>query len=377
MRIGLTCATIDPILTQGKIDGIGVHTQSLYDQFLKLNYRVTPYTFPMPKRGYKTSSLPNGKALPLPFNVSTVISLSNTISQMLYRHLKKDIDILHITDHLIPRVRNIPVVATMHDALIFSRPEWYPTRLNGLKDWFRKQSMHWATHFITISHAMVPELVKYAGIPENKISVVYNGISPWWHENVSETAQENVLAKFNLNKKFLLFTGTLQPKKNVSRLIEAYLGLPEDIREEYSLVIVGKSGWEAEDSLASINQLISSNQGHWLKYVSNEELRALYHAASLYVYPSLHEGFGYTLLEAFASNTPVITSNLSALPEVAGGAAYTCDPYSSHDIRHAMFNVLTSPSLQQEMVKKGAARVKEFSLEKCAKETLRVYEGIV
>lgn len=376
MRIGLTCATIEPSLTQGKIDGIGVHTKNLYDEFLKLNHQVVPYAFPRPKAGFTASSLPNGKLLPLPFNYSTVLSLSDPASKIIYRHLKKDIDVLHVTDHLIPRVRNIPVIATLHDALIFSHPEWYYTNFNGIKNWFRKQSMQWATHFITISQAMVPELVKFAGIPEDKISVVYNGISPFWFEKISPEQRKTILAKFHLPEKFLLFTATLQPKKNAARVIQAFFDLPAEIRHEYPLVIVGKKGWDAEESLSAISRLTGEKAGFWLQYVTNEELRALYQSASLYLCPSLHEGFGYTLLEAMASETPVITSNISALPEIAGDAAYLVCPRDTAGIKAAMQEILTNSTLRASLIQKGIHRAAEFTIEKCAKETLKVYEKI-
>lgn len=376
MRIGLTCATIEPTFTGGKIDGIGVHTKNLYQEFLKRNLSVIPFAFPKPKIGFWSSELPEGKMLPLPFNLSTILSMSGSVSKVLYRHLKKQIDILHVTDHLIPRVRNIPVVATMHDALMFSHPEWYSCSFSHLKNRFRKKSMHWANHYITVSHAMIPELVEHVGLKEENISVVYNGIANSWFEKLTADEKNKLLARFNLPEKFLLHTGTIQPKKNAARLIEAYLRLPADLRHEYPLVIVGKVGWDVEEQMAAIHKLIDQKAGLWLQYVTSDELRALYQAASLYLCPSLHEGFGYTLLEALASEVPALVSNVSALPEIAGDAACLVDPYSVGGMQEAMYRLLTSESLRQELIAKGRLRAREFTLDCCVQGTLKVYEKI-
>ena len=151
--------------------------------------------------------------------------------------------------------------------------------------------------------------------------MVYHGITPQWHEKFSAEERARILTRFNLPPKFILFTGTLHPKKNLPRLIKAFLHLPKELKQEYPLIIVGRSGWDTEESLAAINILEAQKCGRWLDYVNLEELRALFQSATLYAHPSLHEGFGLTLIQAFASGTPVLTSNITAMPEIAGDAA--------------------------------------------------------
>ncbi len=376
MRIGLTCSTIEPALTSGKIDGIGVYTKTLLDQLAKLQHEVTPFSFPTLTKWLKSSGFSQGKIFPLPYTPATLLSLIQPCAELLYKNSDEKIDLLHVTDHMIPRISHAPIIATIHDALMFTHPEWYQSKLRGIKNTLRKKTFHWVKHFITVSHAMVPELVEYLGIPEKKISVVHNGIAPWWYQEISTEYRKSILKNLNLPEKFILFTGTLQPKKNVSRIIEAYLLLPTDLRREYPLVIAGKAGWDAKDILIAIQKLQTEKAGYWLDYVSNEELRVLYQSATVYLCPSLHEGFGYTLLEAFAAKTPVISANISALPEIAGDAAYLVDPYSVAEIRTAMRTLLTDESLRSTLVQKGYARAKEFSLEKCVSETLKVYQRI-
>ena len=375
MKIGLSCSTIEPQLSQGKIDGIGMYTRMLLDTFLSQQLDITPLSFPSLKKKI-TSSLPNGKIFPLPYMPATISSLSKPLASLTYQHFKNKFDIVHITDHMIPRMTKTPIIATIHDALMFKHPEWYPSKFRQLKNTLRRETMKWATHFITISEAMVPELVEYLGIPEDKISVVYNGIADDWNHTISPEEQVLTLQKLKIPNQFILFTGTLQPKKNVSRLIHAYLELPEDIRKEYPLVIAGKAGWDTEESLAAIHKLQTQKAGFWLDYVTDHDIRVLYQTASLYVFPSLHEGFGLTLLEAFTSNTPVIASNIPALTEVANGSALLVDPYSITDIQQNMYKALTNPTLLNALKTKGQQRSQDFSLKKCAEATLKCYERI-
>lgn len=375
MRIGLTCTTIEPSLTQGKIDGIGMYTKTLLDQFSNLNLDVTPYSFPNNKN--KQSGIKNGKVFPLSFTSATLSSFIKPIADTIYKNIPKQIDLLHVTDHMIPRVDRISMIATIHDALMFKHPEWYSSKLRGIKNWLRKETMKWPKHFITISQAMVPELVRYLDIPESKITVVHNGLPDWWHEKVSPTEIKNTLQRLGLPKKFILFTGTIQPKKNVARLIEAFLQLPQDIQQEYPLVIAGKAGWDTTEDIIAINKLIQHKTGYWLNYVSKEDIRTLYQAATLYVFPSLHEGFGLTLLEAFASGTPVMTSSVPALQEIGANAVYFIDPLSIDSMTLGMRNFLTSEGLRQQYINSGSLRVRDFTVDRCIRGTLNVYEKFI
>lgn len=372
MRIGLSSTTIEPDITQGKIDGIGMYTRHLYDEFAKRQQHIVPCSFP---NGINKSSFTNGKVFDTQYTKATLISLFNPFS--IHHRIENELDIYHSTDHMVPKFKKIPVIATLNDALMLKHPEWYNAKYRTLKNWLRKHTMKWADHFITISHTMVAELVEYWGVKENKISVIYDGITPEWFEEISAEQKQAVLQRLNLPQQFLLFTGTIQPKKNIARLIEAFLRLPKDIQADYPLVIVGKIGWETEQSLAAIQKLRASQHGYWVDYVSTEDLRALFQSATLYVYPSLHEGFGLTLLEAFASKTPVVTSNISALPETANGAAYLIDPYDIDAISEAIKTLLANRNLCDVLTKKGYARAKEFSWGKCAEETLLVYKTIL
>jgi alpha-1,3-rhamnosyl/mannosyltransferase len=143
------------------------------------------------------------------------------------------------------------------------------------------------------------------------------------------------MEKFGLAPGYFLFVGTLQPRKNVERIVAAYKSLPSELQEERHLVIAGQAGWGSASLLTQIQSLQQEGKCSWLKYVAAEDLKTLYQCAGAFVFPSLWEGFGIPVLEAFASRVPVITSNLSSLPEVAGDAAILIDPYSVSDLREA------------------------------------------
>lgn len=377
MRIGFGCTIIENAVSKGQIDGVGSYTQCLLDQFKKTNQQITPYSYPLLKQRNMKSSLPNGKIFKLPYMPATALSLLTPRAIPTYGNVENEIDIFHAPDHLVPKFKKTPVVATLHDALLFLHPEWYEARFSHLKNWIRKTSTQWADHFITGSRTMIPELVEHWGVPENKISVVHDGLDGAWFNRVSTEERQKVLTQYQLPEKFILVVGTLQPKKNVPRVIEAFLQLPLEIQREYPLVIVGKAGWNTEESLAAIEKLSAAGTGYWLKYLPLQDLYALFQAATLYVHMSLHEGFGLTLLQAFASGTPVLTSTVTAMPETAGGAACLADPESIEDISNAMQNLILNPDRRTEMVTKGLLRAKEFSWEKCAEQTLAVYQKLV
>lgn len=377
MRIGFGSTMIENAVSQGQLDGIGYYTQCLINEFKKNQQHVVPCSFPPLKKWRFHSSLPNGKSFNLPYMTSTAFSLVTPRSASLHKKIEKNIDIFHAPDHLVPRFKKTPVVATLHDALLLLHPEWYQARFMRFKNWIRKKSTLWADHFITGSHSMIKELVEHWGVPEDKISVVYDGLANTWSERVSVETKQHVLNKYHLPEKFILVVGTLQPKKNVPRVIHAFLQLPKDIREEFPLVIVGKAGWNTEESLSAIENLIMNKTGHWLKYLPQEDLQVLFQAATLYVHMSLHEGFGLTLVQAFASGAPVLTSTVTAMPETAGGAAYLADPYNEDEINQAMKKLLLDENLRAELVAKGLVRAKDFSWEKCARETLAVYNAVL
>lgn len=365
MKLGLTALNS----AHQNIDGIGVYTQNLLKHFAAedCDIKTIPYQL--------LSNIPYTRDAFLPHPLALASSFT-PLGAWFNRSIEKKIDLFHCTNYLIPRFPKIPVIATLFDAIMLKHPEWNKSKFSSFKNYLKKRSARWADHYITISHAMIPELVNYWDIDEKNISVTHLGVANTWFEPISEEDKDKVLQKYKLKKNFVLSVGTLQPRKNISRLIEAYQQLPYELQKERPLVLVGKNGWQTDELIKTIHQLEKKNVLRWLSYVTQNDLRALYQNAALFAFPSLSEGFGLPLLEAFASKTPVITSNTSSLPEIAGEAAYFIDPYNTEDISHGLFTLLNNPSLCAELIQKGHERVQQFSWDTCAKKTYKIYKKL-
>ena len=182
-----------------------------------------------------------------------------------------------------------------------------------------------------------------------------------------------MLQKYGLKPGYFLFVGTLQPRKNVEGILAAFQALPEELRRSRGLVIAGKAGWGADALAAKLHGLRSEGACHWLQYVPADELKALYQCAGVFVFPSLWEGFGIPVLEAFASGIPVIASNVSSLPEVAGDAALLVDPQGITELRNAMERLAQDRDFAQTLIERGRLRARQMTWETCAKKTLEVY----
>ncbi|MCD6040206.1 MAG: hypothetical protein K0S27_1606 [Gammaproteobacteria bacterium] len=376
MRIGIGSTKLEPILGHGPIDGIGIYVQYLLQHYNMLNYDILPVSYPALSCPWRKTALPNSTHFSTPYSLATAAALT-PFGPLLNYSLEKKIDLFHAPDYLIPRFKKIPVLATLHDAIMLKHPAWCNPNFRKLKNFLIKNSLQWADHFIAISKAMVPDLIEFWGVDEKKISVIYQGISDWWLEKVPDEEKNHVLEKLNIKKNFCLSVGTLQPRKNFTRIIQAYEQLPAAMQKEHKLVLVGKDGWQSTQIRHDIMRATTENKAIWLQYVSQKELRILYQSAQLLLFPSLSEGFGSPILEAFASNIPIITSNLTSLPEIAGNAAYFVNPYSIEEITQGMITLLTNPSLCATLIKRGRERVQEFTLKKCAEETFKVYQKLL
>jgi alpha-1,3-rhamnosyl/mannosyltransferase len=288
--------------------------------------------------------------------------------------LRREVDLFHATDHHIPKLKDIPVVATIMDAIPLSHPEWGSPNLRWLKNKLWQKSAQWADHVITISEFSKAEIVKHFGIPAERISVVHLGVDKKYSQAIESTQIQKTQKKFNLQRPYFLCIGTLQPRKNMASAWTAYKQLPLNIQSEYDLVIVGRNGWGVETLVAQLKNQNADSHVKWLGPVAEIDKLALLQGAKALVFPSLSEGFGLPMLEAFAAGTPVIASNTTSLAEVSGGAALGIDPLNTGDIMEAMLEVSQNETLRLQMIQKGHQRSLEFTWEKCAKQTSAVYK---
>ena len=297
-----------------------------------------------------------------------------------FLHISQDrmfpgIDLFHATDHLLPRLTQVKTVFTLHD-LIF---RLYPEMHKPLNRWFltlvMPRFLRAADAVIAVSEHTKRDAVRFYGLDEAKIHVIYEGVNPRFRPAPPE-ATAGVRHAYTLPENFILSLGTIEPRKNLTLLLEAYRIL-RDRGSDLRLVIVGKKGWLYEGFFRRLRELGLEDKITFTGFVPDADLPAIYSAADLFVFPSLYEGFGLPVLEAMACGAPVVTSNSSSLPEVAGDAALLVDPTSVGDLAEAMNALMQNEDLQRTLKTKGPRQAAKFSWNKAARETLAVYRSVL
>lgn len=323
------------------------------------------YDLPEPNSKWHYIYLPNSRFWTL------------TVLPKYLRTKKEKIDLFFSPTHYSPIWHRIPTVISLMDlSYLFYPRSFRVIDLWQLKVWTRL-SVVFSQAVITISEASKDDILKKYRINKKKIFVTYPGI-----KNKFLKKDESMdLKKFNIDFPYILFVGTLQPRKNIVKLMEAFGLVISDKKNNLSfknlkLVIVGKPGWMYKEILQAPKKLSLEKDIVFLDSVNDEDLAVLYQNAECFVLPSLYEGFGLPILEAMKNNCPVLTSNVSSMPEAGGDAAIYFNPHSVIDIADKLIKVLTNDKLRKEMVKKGQKQVEKFSWEKTARETLRVLEEV-
>jgi alpha-1,3-rhamnosyl/mannosyltransferase len=380
MDIGLSCSVWAEGERTGHLDGIGVYTRSLWQAMddLKLSeaadINLKPYAFGRQLPPLECGTL---NVLSERFKLHALLSGLFNMSLPNSAAIRNDVSLLHATDHQIPNISGLPVVATVMDAIPLIHPEWMRKSFRGLKSTLFARSVSKADHVITISEHSRQDLIRLLGIPPAKISVTPLGVEPVYFERISAPRKEWVMSKHGLNPDFFLFVGTLQPRKNLHRVLEAFQALPASVRKDHPLVVVGREGWASEDLIPQLKKLEEHGEGKWLSYLPQDEVMALLQSASAMVFASLYEGFGLPVIEAFAAQCPVIASNTTSLPEVTGNAAWAVDPLDASSISAAMLDVLSNDALRNERVEIGLERARQFTWQECARQTLAVYRKVL
>ncbi|OQA89887.1 MAG: D-inositol 3-phosphate glycosyltransferase [Elusimicrobia bacterium ADurb.Bin231] len=261
-------------------------------------------------------------------------------------------------------------VLMLCDVSFLVNPAWFSRRFRYVYGILIPLVARKALKIITISQSSKNEIMKYLSIDQDKISVVNPAIDTVFDTRISANSHK-MLAELNINRPYILFVGSIEPRKNIAKLMQAYRSIKEKNYIPHELVIVGSGHTNFAD--AGIELL---NGIKCLGYLSDTELKTLYQNAEAFVYPSLYEGFGLPPLEAMACGCPVVTSNVSSLPEVCGDASVYVDPCSIDSIADGMYSVLSNENLRKSMIEKGLERVKMFNWDRCAAETLKVFEEV-
>jgi glycosyltransferase involved in cell wall biosynthesis len=265
-------------------------------------------------------------------------------------------------------------VVTIFDFSFILYPQWHPKeRINDFEEYFWK-NLKRSDRIIVISDYIKKEGVNL-GLPEEKLRTIHLGIDHEVFKTYPPQDLQLLRKHYKLPEHFILFVGSIEPRKNLENLVRSYINLDEGIRKDIKLVLAGFKGWENKEIMALLKEVKSDVL--YLGYLPDKELGELYNLATLFVYPSMYEGFGLPPLEAMACCCPVVASNVASLPEVCGDAALYVDPHDVNSIAEGIHKVLTDDDLRQSLIEKGLERAKLFSWEKSAKEHIKVFEEVL
>lgn len=290
------------------------------------------------------------------------------------RAARRECDVFLATaSYLTPWFLQIPTALVVHDLIPFQRDVHANRRAARIERATLRRALRRAQRVVCDSHATRSDLVHRFPFAEPKSAVVYPGVSEIFALAPGSATLERVHRRYALARPFVLCAGTLEPRKNLLRVIDAFSQLPERLQDEHLLAIVGPRGWD-DDEIVTRAQ--ASEQVKLLGHVPDEDLAALYRLCTVFCFPSLYEGFGLPLLEAMAAGAPSVTSNVSSLPEVGGDGVRYVDPGSTEQIAQALEELLESPEARESLGERARAQAGRFSWERAAGELLEVLTSL-
>lgn len=272
-------------------------------------------------------------------------------------------DVFHMSNQIRRLPRKACVTGTIHDLTCWIMPELH-TRGNIQADrLFAERVLRHAAGLIAVSENTRADAIRLLDFDPDRIRVIYPGVADAYFTASART----------MERPYVLYVGSIEPRKNLGALLNAWHGLRPSVREAYDLVIAGPPGWDYEKTMARLRA--GGNGVRYLGYVAESELPGLFAAAAVFAYPSLYEGFGFPVAQAMAARVPVLTSNVSSLPEIAAAGAVLVDPRSEDEIRGGLDRLLTSPSLRATLARHGAARAAEFRWDVNARKSLEFFHA--
>jgi glycosyltransferase involved in cell wall biosynthesis len=289
-------------------------------------------------------------------------------------------DVFFSLTHYAPRLSPVPTIVSVMDVSYLRFPELFRSQdLYQLREWTH-YSVKNAKKVLTISDSSRDDIIKAYKVPGKNVITIYPGIKNILSLEPRVFGMNQLQSKYHISDNYILFVGTLQPRKNIARLIEAFSKLRTKEQgtgnRDLELVIIGKKGWQYEEILEAPKKFDVEDKVKFLENIQDDELDVFYKHALCYVLPSLYEGFGLPVLEAMQRDCPVITSNVSSMPEAGGDAAIYVDPEDVNDISEKIEKVISNKKLRDEMIEKGKKQVKKFSWEKAAEETFEVLQQV-
>jgi glycosyltransferase involved in cell wall biosynthesis len=288
------------------------------------------------------------------------------------------IQVYHATDFTLPpTLPGTRTLLTVHDLSFVRAPEATTPVLKAYLDQVVPRSVRRASFVVADSQATRDDLVEFYGTPPEKITVLYGGVEPAFMPVKDEAARKGVRQRYNIPETpYILSIGTVQPRKNYARLIEAVAELGPEHKDVH-LVIAGGRGWLENPIYQAVKDFYLSDRVHFIGFARDEDLPALYSDAVCLAYPSLYEGFGFPVLEAMACGTPAVTSGVSSMPEVAGDAALLIDPYDVDALVDALRRLLTDEPLRSTLITRGFAQAARFTWDRSAHQLRDIYRNLL
>lgn len=366
MRIAFDGTTLRPGRT-----GVGYYTEHLLhhlaaesggtDEIVVISNRPIQTTRPLPE-WVRVMGVTN-----MPFRLPWIQFVTPRLLHLI------DPDVVHFTNQIIPLASPITTVVTIHDMSLRLFPSYHPWKRVLLNRPLITQAARRAEAVIAVSSSARRDIIHFCGVEPERVHLVHEAAAPAFRPIADRTRLEAVRARYALPERFVLYVGTIEPRKNLLRLVEAYGRRHRAGDLPWPLVCIGRYGWRARDVQARVERLGLRRAIRFAGYVPFDDLPAIYNLAELFVFPSLHEGFGLPVMEAMACGVPVIVGGNSSLAEIAAGAAETVDATDVDALGEALVSVARSRDRRVELARRGRARARQFSWRRAARETLEIY----
>ena len=364
MRIGIDARKLHDF-------GIGTYIRNLLRQLARMDDRTEFVVFCRPEDRETLSTLgENFRAVPEPAaNYSVAEQLRIPLALQ-----REGVTLFHAPHYVLPPLVRCRSVVTIHDCIHLMFPQYLPNRLAfGYARTSIGLAARRATRVLTVSESSKRDILRFVDTKPDKIDVIYNAYDERFAIDPAEEDVVRVRERYQLQDEFVLYAGNVKPHKNLERLIDAFHIVRNRGLDHLKLVMIG----DEISKYTALRRAVHRHQLHkyvrFLGYLPEETLAVMYRLAGVFVFPSLYEGFGLPPLEAMASGTPVVTSNVSSLPEVAGNAAVLVDPYDPHAIADGIYRVLTDADLRKDLRRRGVARAGQFSWEQSVRRVRKIY----
>jgi glycosyltransferase involved in cell wall biosynthesis len=381
---------VDATPIQPNPSGVGLHVFNLIQQLYNLenspdcNFRMGICYQPGLKNWLKgklvipelISSYPNLYSLPIPVRVfNPLIMYAPDLFSSIFEPYLEYPDIIHGTNYSVYPFKKSLKVLNIYDLTFLRYPEYVDSVVGKYVN-IVKQCLGWTDLIITSSESIKLDIIQYLNFPPDRIYVtpLASRYDRTYITNLNLEPLVLSFPKYECSRPYILFVSTIEPRKNIGNLVKAFNLLKQKYKIDHDLVLVGKKGWNYEPIFEAIANSPYHQNIYHLDYLSDELVAAFYSRADLFVYPSHYEGFGLPVLEAMTLGAPVVTSNVSSMPEVAGDAALLVNPNDYVQLAESILNVISDRTLRSDLITRGHARAKLFSWQKTALETLKAYK---